>query len=112
MKKIIILGASLLVGASSLTSFASLTDKESLQKQLFEKIKTGDLDTVKRLLKKDVSLHEVNESGSTPLHFAVLFNRLNIVEYLITAGAVINAHNRRDGVTPLHDAVEEENADI
>ena len=114
--RIIVRLFSLLISVSTLTSFASLalpdSDASSLQEQLFQKIKGGDLDNVKELLQMKAGLHDTNNSGSTPLHYATLFHHAEIIRFLISVGAIVNAHNKRDGNTPLRDAVDEGNEDI
>lgn len=111
-----IIALSLLMSLNNIASFASLTtsttDKAVLQAQLFEEIQAGGLAKVKSLLTARVNVRDTNDSGSTPLHFAVLFNHLDIARYLIKVGALVNAQNKRDGNTPLHDAVDEGNKDI
>src|SRR4051812_36247749 len=118
MKARIILGLlSLLINVSILTNFASLalpgSYKPSFQEQLLQEIQGGDLGKVQELLKARASIHDANDSGSTPLHYATLFSHLDIARFLIKTGAIVNTHNKkRDGNTPLHEAVEEENEDI
>lgn len=95
-----------------ITASASLTTawggKQSLQEGLFNKIKAGEIDSVEDLLSTtSVNLQDTDEGGSTALHCAALFNRVDIANLLIKRGALVNAPNRKDGSTPLHDAVYE-----
>jgi hypothetical protein len=46
----------------------------------------------------------VNGRGNKPLHFAVMYNRKAIVEYLLDLGADVNAAGEQ-GYTPLHISV-------
>ena len=43
-------------------------------------------------------------NGSTPLHFACYCNNPEAVKLLLERGADVEAIDRRDGHTPLHDA--------
>lgn len=67
----------------------------------------GDLAQVKNLLKNDPSLVcTMDETGASPLHYAVDHiqkwesGQIEVVEYLLSHGADINAANR-NGSTPL-----------
>ena len=96
---------------SSSASFItpSSEEKGTLQKQLFVQIKEGNVDNVKGILDKGVSLHHTNSSGLTPLHCAVLSNHLKVAYLLIQAKALVNAYTTQDRTTPLHDAVDKGN---
>jgi len=79
----------------------------STEKELLRAAKSGDLATVRKLLKKDPKLIQARDTdGSTPLHCAVWKGHLPVVEFLLTAGADVNAENKNDhwGTTPLHAA--------
>jgi ankyrin repeat protein len=54
---------------------------------------SGDLQTVVALVAqgRDIDAFDTNLSW-TPLHFAARRNRTNVVQYLIEAGADVNAH--------------------
>jgi ankyrin repeat protein len=54
-------------------------------------------------LKADINAMDT-ESGSTPLHFAASFGRLNAVKTLVRRGAEVNRKDRK-GMTPLETAV-------
>jgi uncharacterized protein len=47
----------------------------------------GDLDAVRRLIKKDPSLARCNYAYRTPLYFAVRENKISVVAYLLEHGA-------------------------
>jgi len=69
-------------------------------------INLGDLATVKDLLKKDPALFDArDDKGCTLLHKACDKNRKDIVEFLISSGADVNA-KENDGDTPLIEASE------
>lgn len=69
----------------------------------------GDLDTIKKLHAKGVSLtSRVNENGRTPLHWATATNNLEIMKYLIDNGIDPNIEGgdlREKGYTPMYDTV-------
>ena len=75
---------------------------------LFEAIQAGDLELVKSLVKKGVSIHSKNKKGETPLHIAVYTENLNIVKWLIEKGADLNARvsGHDEGSTALHYAIQ------
>jgi len=70
--------------------------------EIHDACKAGDLSKVKALLEKDPSLlQSKTEEGKSPLHMATGWGRCDIVEYLISIGADINARNNNGG-TPIH----------
>src|SRR5262245_43870369 len=77
--------------------------------------KSGDVATMKLLLKQDASLvNALDSDGSTPLHCAVWKGHQAIVALLLSAGADVNAHNQNEhwGTTPLHAAAHANQAAI
>ena len=53
-----------------------------------EAARSGDIDTVKRLCNaKKVNCRDMEGRHSTPLHFAAGYNRVQVVEYLLSHGA-------------------------
>ena len=64
-----------------------------------------------RLMKNNAEINSPDFDGDTPLHFAVMNNNFEAVEYLLENGANTNVKNK-DGITPLHIAVKEKNYDI
>ncbi len=55
-----------------------------------------------QLLKKDPSLvNQYNKEGYTPLHMASRCNNLNVVKFLVSKGAGLEAKDQ-EGMTPLH----------
>ncbi len=74
--------------------------------QLHRAAREGDLSRVKKLLQAKYPVHRFDQSGKTPLHYAVEAGQLAIVDRLIKAGAKVNAHDERViGNTPLCDNV-------
>jgi ankyrin repeat protein len=66
---------------------------------------------VKLLLNKGLDVNKKGQGGDTPLHNAVVYNRLSMVKLLLDHGAdlsITNDHNQ----TPLDIAVEEEYSKI
>ena len=66
----------------------------------------GNIAQVKKIISKDKSkIYSTDDLEETPLHRAVKWGHLEIVEYLVSAGANINAKDKY-GDTPLHDAIQ------
>ena len=70
--------------------------------EIHDACKAGDLAKVKALLAKDSSLlQSKTEEGKTPLHMATGWGQVEIVTYLLSIGADINAVNNNGG-NPIH----------
>ena len=67
---------------------------------LVEAAKSGDSETVRRLIKDRVNVNSAEADGTTPLHWVARANDVATAELLIRAGANVKAANRYD-VTPL-----------
>src|SRR5260370_28724702 len=78
---------------------------------LVEAVKAGNLLTVQTSLQQRQEPNQTEPDGTTPLHWAVQQDRLDIVEALISAGAKVNAKNRY-GTTPLVLAATTGNASV
>ncbi len=64
-------------------------------------LQAGDTEKVRELLKTDSSLSELrDETGQSPLHYAVLSNSVPLVELLIDEGIDPNVKDN-EGRTPL-----------
>lgn len=68
--------------------------------RLVEALKAGDTTTALTLLQKRVDVNTPEADGTTPLHWAVRMNNLDLVNRLLRAGANPKAANRYD-VTPM-----------
>ncbi|KAG8040195.1 hypothetical protein G9C98_000765 [Cotesia typhae] len=88
---------------SSLTSSNAIASSDPLQ-ELFDACKNGDLPRIKKLVtQKTVNARDTSGRKSTPLHFAAGYGRREIVEFLLSAGASIQARDD-GGLHPLHNA--------
>jgi hypothetical protein len=83
----------------------------TLNKDLIEVARRGDLGEVRRLLDKGANVNARDVDGWTPLHWAAALGRLDIVKLLVERGADVNAKNG-DGKTPLDLAREKKYWDI
>jgi len=76
-------------------------------KEIIKAAKTGDLNTVTRLItgKPDL-INALDRNGSMPLHCAVWQGHADVVLALLDAGADVEVHNENShwGTTPLHAA--------
>ncbi|XP_043519928.1 poly [ADP-ribose] polymerase tankyrase isoform X2 [Frieseomelitta varia] len=91
---------------STLTNADSLSGSGNTDplRELFEACKTGDLARVKALVTpKTVNARDTAGRKSTPLHFAAGYGRIEVVEFLLSAGASIQARDD-GGLHPLHNA--------
>ena len=79
--------------------------KAEIDRTLIAAIAGGDIEAVKQHLAAGVDVNAKNKVGGTPLHFAALEGRKEIVELLIAKGADVNAKDDQ-GRTPLDVAIE------
>ncbi|WP_264719450.1 MULTISPECIES: ankyrin repeat domain-containing protein [unclassified Wolbachia] len=79
--------------------------------ELFAAVRSGDANQVADLINKGDDVNARDNRGNTPLHLAVLADKLQVVEKLIERGADINAKNNH-GATPLHWAALNQNVSI
>ncbi|CAL7934619.1 unnamed protein product [Xylocopa violacea] len=83
---------------------ANRNAKEPDAKEILTAAENGDLDKVKKLIITNPCLLEcTDKDGYTPLHRACYGNHVEIVEYLLQAGAQIDAKTM-DEWQPLHSA--------
>lgn len=81
----------------SFNVFAAENNNESIKRA----IRANDLASVENFINQSQNINERDDEGYTPLHYALLKNRLEIAKKLIDAGADINAPSSEDGMTPL-----------
>jgi ankyrin repeat protein len=65
--------------------------------RLHQAAEFGDLAAVKSLLSQACAINAIDICGRTPLHFAAANNQLEMVEYLVSAGADVNGQASGDG---------------
>uniref|UniRef100_I3RSE8 Poly [ADP-ribose] polymerase n=1 Tax=Drosophila buzzatii TaxID=7264 RepID=I3RSE8_DROBU len=71
-------------------------------RELFEACKTGEIAKVKKLITpQTVNARDTAGRKSTPLHFAAGYGRREVVEFLLSSGASIQACDE-GGLHPLH----------
>tara|TARA_B100000586_G_scaffold154803_1_gene112631 strand:+ start:100 stop:492 length:393 start_codon:yes stop_codon:yes gene_type:complete len=78
--------------------------KAEIDRTLIAAIAGGDIEAVKQHLAAGADVNVKNKVGGTPLHFAALEGRKEIVELLIAKGADVNVKTE-DGLTPLDRAI-------
>lgn len=91
-----------------LLAFGADPNKKAFKEEetaLFSASQSGDVPTMKALVKAGADVNAASEAGVTPLHRAALNNRPNAVQYLLEAGADTRAKTAREGYTALHVAV-------
>lgn len=87
-------------------AIASFLADKTVAVTIFEAAATGKINNVIRLLARDPGLvNQSNEDGFQPLGLACFFGHFDVAEYLVKAGAAINAvsHNRLK-VAPIQSA--------
>ncbi|VDO05956.1 unnamed protein product [Rodentolepis nana] len=71
---------------------------------VLEAAKRGSLTKIQRLITADnINCRDTAGRNSTPLHLAAGYNNLEVVEFLLAAGADVNAQDK-GGLIPLHNA--------
>jgi ankyrin repeat protein len=77
--------------------------------EIFEALKNNDLEKVKVIIEKDASLVNIkDEAGNTPIHHAAIAGSTQMIEFLLSGGADINAQNTQLN-TALHEAIQNRN---
>ncbi len=70
--------------------------------------RTCDIGTASQLLKSGVDVNKQNQSGRTPLHLAIWWGCIDMVEYLLLQEDIdIHIKEHSYGATPLHFSVSE-----
>ena len=71
-------------------------------KNLFEAAANGQVDDIQSFLStKENNADILDQNGESALHHAARMNRVQVIEFMLTAGATVDLYNR-DGFTPLH----------
>ncbi len=73
-------------------------------KSLFEAVKKGDIEQVKKFIAAGADVNARNNRSVTPLHFAATNGHEEIARLLIAEGANVNVNMGDYSWTPLHDA--------
>ena len=69
---------------------------------LFEAAANGQVDDIQSFLStKENNADILDQNGDSALHHAARMNRVQVIEFMLTAGATVDLYNR-DGFTPLH----------
>jgi hypothetical protein len=77
---------------------------QAVSRNLHEAVVGGDYETTLRLLDQGADIEAKDpKSGASPLHYAVMKGRMQIVDLLLSRGADVNSRTR-NGTTPLHTA--------
>jgi uncharacterized protein len=73
---------------------------ESERKAFFQAIREGDCARVEQLLQTQPELISATEDKGSPLHFATIENKREIVDLLLAHGADLNARDGEFNMTP------------
>ncbi len=71
------------------------------EESLFYAVELGDTGWIKELAKGGIDVNVQNSEGQTPLHVAVIEQKLNVVQTLLREGADVNV-TTASGYSPLH----------
>lgn len=79
-----------------------MDDDRYEKERLHRAASLGDLEQIKAFLEEGLPMNAFDDLNRTPLHCAVIGGHIAAVQYLIEAGADVNAHDEeRIGETPL-----------
>jgi len=81
-------------------------------KEMYDAVKRGDLESICKMIKKNLSLKDEPYADWTPLQWAAKHGRLNIVRYLVEHGGVDKDKADGDGSTPLYWAASNGHLDV
>ncbi|KAK3794181.1 hypothetical protein RRG08_049581 [Elysia crispata] len=77
---------------------------EAKGQELVWKIKNGELGDVKTFVEKESMDVNIEVQGRLPLHYAADYGQTDVLEYLLSKGAKVNAPDKY-GITPLLSAI-------
>ncbi|XP_059179268.1 myotrophin-like [Physella acuta] len=77
---------------------------EDKDQELVWKVKNGELNDIKTLVEKEGVNVNKEIQGRLPLHYAADYGQTEVIEYLISKGAKVNAPDKY-GITPLLSAI-------
>mmetsp|Transcript_35081 Transcript_35081/g.79858 ORF Transcript_35081/g.79858 Transcript_35081/m.79858 type:complete len:161 (+) Transcript_35081:70-552(+) len=81
--------------------------------ELLKAVQSANLVEVNRLIGNGADVHEEDEDGDTPLHFAAGNGLSEVVHLLLEMRADITARNKNNnGMTPLHLAAEYDHLEV
>jgi len=89
------------VGLLSLFVIAAPIALADDELRLIDSARTGDSDSIARLIEQSADVNLSEADGTTALHWAALRNDMGTAKLLLSAGANVDAANDY-GVTPLH----------
>jgi len=90
----------LIIGLIILFISCNRIDTSSPNAMLITSAKAGDLDYLKLAIAKGANINMQDENGGTPLHWAVYYNRKEIVKFLLMQGANPFITDK-NGITPI-----------
>ena len=82
-----------------------------MDNELLWAVKNGDMENIKKAV--ETGTFNINEiySGRTALHFASDYGQLNVCEYLVSQGAIVDLVDNH-GITPLLAAIWEGHIEV
>ena len=80
--------------------------------QLFSAIISGDYERVVQMIARGADVNSFDENHLTPLHYAAMYSRPQMISLLIENGADPNAYDMKGGFTPMHWVVINSNPDM
>ena len=83
-------------------SGANIKKSEQGWVQLHKAIERGNIEKIKGLLENGFDIQAKDKYSKTLLHVAALWGHKEIVEFLVEAGADVNAKEDNRGWTPLY----------
>ena len=90
-----------------MSSTTVTTDLPLTVTEFHEAVIDGDLEKVKKMLDEDpksirLLANSKDHDGIAPLHWAVLYGKIEMAKCLIDNGADVDMKSTSDGATPLH----------